>query len=145
MRLPIQLECIIYRKSSSGYKFLLLKRLPEKGGFWQFVTGGLEDTDKDMLSGCFREIQEETGIREKDIIRKIEDVYFFQFRDEDIVRLEYVYGFEVKPEVKVNIEKNFVDEHSEYRWVEYEEALKLLKWNDNKTALKKLKKELEKR
>ena len=43
MRLPIQVQCIIFRKTNNSFEFLLLKRVPSKGGFWQSLTGGLED------------------------------------------------------------------------------------------------------
>ena len=51
--------------------FLLLKRTPQDGGFWQPLTGTVEDGEK--LSDCLkRELNEETGI--KDIITLLENI-----------------------------------------------------------------------
>jgi len=144
MRLPTQLECIVFRKSKGRYEFLMLKRILSKGGFWQPVTGGLETKDKSMLDGAYREIREEAGIRKKDVIRAIEHIYYYEFKadvleKEKLTKVkEYIFAFEVKPSLKVSIGKNLYDEHDEYRWVSFGRALKLLKWPGNKEALKKL-------
>jgi len=41
MRLPIEVEAIIFRRNNTRIEYLLLKRLPQKNGFWQPVTGGM--------------------------------------------------------------------------------------------------------
>jgi dATP pyrophosphohydrolase len=43
MRLPVQVEGIIFRRNGGVIEYLLLKRLPERNGFWQPVTGGMEE------------------------------------------------------------------------------------------------------
>ena len=43
MRLPIEIEGILFKRADGKIQYLLLKRHPEKGGFWQPVTGGLEE------------------------------------------------------------------------------------------------------
>ena len=43
VRQPIQVEGIVFRKNHNQTEFLLLKRLPTRGGFWQPVTGGVEE------------------------------------------------------------------------------------------------------
>jgi len=45
MRLPIQVQAILFRKTNREIQYLLLKRTPEKEGFWQPVTGGLEEEE----------------------------------------------------------------------------------------------------
>jgi len=62
MRLPIQTEAVIYRRNGDTIGYLLLKRLPERNGFWQPVTGGLEEGET-RTEALYREIREETGIR----------------------------------------------------------------------------------
>ncbi len=143
MRLPTQLQAIIFRKKNSKTEFLLLKRIKEKGGFWQPSGGGLEEKDNSRLDALYREIQEETGIT-KDKIKKIfEDVYEFDFIDNWVdgskkKMHEHVFGVEVEPDTEVNIKNNVYTEHEEYRWVSFEDALKFLKWRTGKTALRKL-------
>ena len=91
MRLPIQVEAIIFRRNGYKVEYLLMKRLPERNGFWQPVTGGVEEgeTRNETLR---REIREETGI--KNIIAVLEDLYVFEFSDPK-PNQEYVYGVEV--------------------------------------------------
>jgi len=131
MRLPLQVEAIIFRKNGNKTEYLLLKRVPEKNGFWQPVTGGLEEGET-RTEALFREIKEETGI--KNPIRVIEGLYYFEFSDPKLNQ-EYVYGVEVFPTEEVVLDG---EEHSEYRWCSFREALQLLSWKENKEALKKL-------
>lgn len=131
MRLPIQVEAVIFRRNGSTIEYLLLKRLPDRNGFWQPVTGGLEEGET-RTEALRREIKEETGI--EDLIRVIEDLYYFEFSDPNLNQ-EYVYGVEVSPTEEVVLDGK---EHSEFRWCDNEEALQLLNWKENKEALKKL-------
>ncbi len=130
-----QVECILFRKKNEVLEYLLLKRIPAKGGFWQPVTGGIEDEDK--LAAAYREVMEETGIKKDQILRVLEDVHYFTFpHSSNIDMKEYVYGFEVHPDTEVTIHSNIYPEHEEFQWVNYETALKMLKWN--KDSFKKL-------
>ena len=139
-----QVECVIFKKNEGIIEFLLLHRIPEKGGFWQPVSGGLEDDTETVKDGALREVYEETGITIKDITRIIENVHEFTIdkhylTGEPIPRItEYVLGIETKNEIVINIENNIVKEHREYRWVHFDEAIKLLKWQNNKDAFLKL-------
>ena len=66
--MPIQVEAIVFRRNSNTIEYLLLKRLPDRNGFWQPVTGGLEEGET-LVEALRREIREETGI--KNLIRVI--------------------------------------------------------------------------
>ena len=131
MRLPIQVEAIIYRRNNSKIEYLLLKRQPERNGFWQPVTGGVEEgeTREEALR---REVTEETGIT--NIITLIADLYYFEFSDPN-PNQEYVYGVEISPSEKIVFDQK---EHSTCRWCSFQEALELLHWKENKEALIKL-------
>jgi dATP pyrophosphohydrolase len=131
MRLPIQIEAIIFRRNSGLIEYLLLKRLPERNVFWQPITGGLEEGET-QIEALHREIREETGI--KNLAKVIEGLYYFEFSDPNLNK-EYVYGVEVSPTEKVVLDAR---EHSEYRWRRIQEALQLLNWKENKEALRKL-------
>jgi ADP-ribose pyrophosphatase YjhB (NUDIX family) len=94
MQLPIQVvEAIIFRRNGDSIEYLLLKRLPDRSGFWHWqpVTGGLEEGET-RTEALYREIEEETGI--KSLIRVIEGLYYFEFSDPNLNQ-EYVYGVEV--------------------------------------------------
>ena len=131
MRLPIQVEAIIFRRNGNKVEYLLLKRLPKRNGFWQPVTGGVEEGET-RNEALRREIREETGI--KNIIAVLEDLYLFEFSDPNLNQ-EYVYGVEVSPSEEIVLDRK---EHSEYRWCSFQEALQLLHWKENKEALRKL-------
>lgn len=134
MRLPIQVECIVFKKDKEEIKFLLLERVASDGGFWQPITGGYEEEDISLLDCCYRELEEEIKISKEEVVKCIENIYFFQF-GADVVMSEYVYAFEVSS----NLEKiEISDEHDEYLWLSFEEALKKLKWDNNKEAFRKL-------
>lgn len=143
MRLPHQVECWVFKKTVSGYLFLLLKRVSKKGGFWQPITGGIESTDKNNLDSCYRELVEEANISKSDVIRAIEDFYYFEFEFEDKddknkISKEYCFGFEVAPDFEIDLSNNLHSEHEEFKWLKFDDALKMLKWKDNKDALRVL-------
>ena len=121
---------------------MILKRIPEHGGFWQPITATVEPDEK-LIDAVYREVREEAGIMRRDIISIIGDVHYFEFPwDEEHIVQEQVFGVEVKLDVKVSVDNNVYEEHEEYRWVKFDEALKLIKWDSNKDALRKLKKVL---
>jgi dATP pyrophosphohydrolase len=138
MRLPIQVQGILFRKINGEIQYLLLKR--QKQGFWQPVTGGMEEGEK-RIEALKREVSKETGI--KNVVRIIENVHydefwvFFKREARQHLIKEYVFGVEVSPNEKIVIDEK---EHSEYRWCSFQDALNLLKWEENKEALKRLNK-----
>jgi 8-oxo-dGTP pyrophosphatase MutT (NUDIX family) len=131
MRLPIEVEGIVFRRKGNVVEYLLLKRLPERNGFWQPVTGGVEEGET-QDEALHREIMEETGVRS--IVAVIEGLYYFEFSDPNLNK-EYVYGVEVSSSEEIVLDPK---EHSEYRWCSFQEALQLLHWKENKEALRKL-------
>ena len=147
MRLDQQVLCIIFRESSSRREFLLLRRIPEKGAFWQPVSGGVEDTDASFEAAVRREVLEETGI--KDIISLTPEVHSFvidrhYLTGEPVSPVtEHVFGVKVPPGVEVTLEENIYPEHDSFRWVSFDEALGLLEWENNKDGLRRLRSYLE--
>jgi 8-oxo-dGTP pyrophosphatase MutT (NUDIX family) len=131
MRLPIEVEAVIFRRNGGVTEYLLLKRLPEKNGFWQPVTGGVEEGET-REQALHREVMEETGV--ENMVAVIEGLYYFEFSDPDLYQ-EYVYGVEVSPSEEIALNGK---EHSEYRWCSFQEALQLLHWKENKEALRRL-------
>ena len=144
MRLPIQIEAILFKRADGKIQYLLLKTIPRRGGFWQSITGGLEEGET-KIEALKREVREETGIQ--NIIKIIEDVHYYEFPDPDLIEYferhghecthvkEYVFGVEVSSDEKVVLDGK---EHSEFKWCGFQEALRLMKWKGNEDALKKL-------
>jgi len=131
-----------------SYEYLMLKRIPKKGGFWQPVTGGLEE-DEELIDCAKREVKEETGI--SNFIRIISDVHYFTMdkhylTGEPIPQSEeYVFAVEIDSRMPIRLDQNIAVEHEDHRWCSYQEAIDIMKWQDNKDALTKLKTLLKQR
>jgi len=144
MRLPIQIEAILFKRTDGKIQYLLLKAVPKRGEFWQPITGGLEEGEA-KIEALRREIKEETGIQK--IIKTIEDVHYYEPIDPSLIEYlnthgqacthlkQYVFGVEVSSDEKVVLDGK---EHSEFKWCSFQDALGLLKWKGNKEALEKL-------
>ena len=139
MRLPVQVQGILFRKVEGRIEYLLLKTTPEREDFWQPVTGGLEEGETEV-EALRREVSEETGIR--NFVRIIENVDYFEYPDAHFINIkgydfitEYVFGVEVDQNERIVIDGK---EHSQFKWCSFQEALELLKWNENKKALSRL-------
>ena len=104
---------------------------------WQWVAGGGEEGES-ILESAVREVYEEIGIKlKKEKILKLDTttsipVYHFKEKWNDGIYVinEYSFGANVK-----NNEILLSDEHVEYKWCLYEDAMRLLNWDSNKTAL----------
>lgn len=126
----IMVEAIIYHLDQTEPVFLLVKRSPDDGGFWQPVTGrvSLNENVKEALK---REIREETGLDELKFITK--EVYRFTWQRGGRTRQERVYGVLVdRGPIKLS------HEHTDYRWCKLSEALELLRHEDNRVAFQNL-------
>jgi len=136
-----KVQVIIFRKNKGNIEFLLLRRIPERGAFWQPVTGGIEEGETKRET-VIRELREETGIKDKEIIRITEEVYHLKLEGDGAD--EYVFGVEVSPDVNISLKENVYPEHDKYEWHGFEKALSLLKWPGNKEGLRRLNKILTK-
>jgi dATP pyrophosphohydrolase len=137
MRLPVQVQGILFREVDRRIEYLLLKTTPEREDFWQPVTGGLEEGETN-IEALKREVWEETGI--KNVARIVENVDYFEYSSAHFVKgfdfiKEYVFGVEVDPKERIALDGK---EHCRFRWCSFQEALRLLKWDENKKALSKL-------
>jgi dihydroneopterin triphosphate diphosphatase len=130
-KLPIQVDIIIYVINNGIVKYLLFKRQPERGGFWQPVTGGVEEGET-ILYAARREVMEESGYIK---VKNMYDLnYTFTFNVKEKIITEHVFAFEV-----VHTDVKFCTrEHSEIKWVSFDEAMIYLKWDTNKEALTKI-------
>ena len=127
-----QVEIIVYKMVDNQPLFLLLKRIESRGGFWQPITGGANDNET-LQAAAKRELYEETQI--KDYLNFFEDVYYFEFDIEIHSRIkEYVFAVEID----TNTDAILSDEHEEKKWCNFEEALKLLKYENNKDGFRKV-------
>jgi len=125
---------IIYDKDD----FLILKKQGTWTG-WQFVQGGIEKDEK-MEDAVKREVKEETGLSDIEIVEKldIKSDYWFVWEGEKVHKFQNFFLVKAsrKDQIKLSIE------HSDYKWCKYDEALRDIKYN--KEQFKKAYKELKK-
>jgi len=127
-----QVEVILFKKKNSTILFLVLKRNPQRGGFWQPITGNVK-LHETFEQAALREMEEETGI--KKYLEFIDTGYSFDFVDDNRNQHEKVFGIHVTRSIKVNLSL----EHTEFQWVNQEDALnRYLKYDGNKEGLRKL-------
>lgn len=136
MRCPKQVLVFLYRFNNSHLEYCLFLR--NKGKFWQGISGGVED-DENLLDTVKREVYEETMINVNNIIclSSISSIPVlnitddFSFGDDVYVSTEYSFGVNVTSNDNIVISS----EHLSYKWLCYDDAYNLLKYDSNKTAL----------
>lgn len=139
-RIPENVLVFPFRKNEIGeYEYAVFKRSDDP--FWQGISGGLEEGEKPEVTAS-REAFEEAGIpRDRNVYRldshgKIPAHIFSAHKDwGDRVYLVDEHHFVVEAndvEIKLSIE------HDEYKWLNYEQAKDMLKFDSNKTALYEL-------
>jgi len=140
VRQPIQVLVYPVRHTVEGNReYLLVRRIPDRGGFWQGVTGGVE-RNEDLVEAAARELTEETGL----IPSGFQTIgYSYSFPVEDRFRYLYPPGTESITEhvfmarITDEQEPELSDEHDQYRWCKFDEAISLLRWPENIEALKR--------
>lgn len=141
-RAPFQILTIPFFRGNEEILFCLFKRADME--IWQWIAGGGEGEESPIEAArreCFEEanIDKEGKYIELKTITSIPSYCFKEFKDSNIFILpEYAFGVEV-----VSSEIIISEEHSAYQWVNYEEAIELLKYDGNKTALWELKNLIE--
>ena len=143
MRAPFQVLIIPFKFTATGLNFAIFKRHDTDD--WQFIAGGGEDNET-PLQAALRETEEEIGvIPEKfiplDSMATIPRIIFNHTEHWDTniyVIPEHCFAVNVY-EKKVHLSR----EHTEFRWVKYQEAFDLLKWDSNRNALWELNEKLK--
>ena len=148
MKQPVQVLVYPVKKSGKHSKYLLLKRVESRGGFWQGVTGGLEEGET-PLEAARRELFEETGFNSVVLYdtRIKYKLHVKDIKNQDGIPPGTVY----LPEHlfyavigSLDIPSIDLKEHDEWNWCTFEEAIEMLSWENNKKALSKIQKLLEK-
>jgi len=147
MRAPIQVLVIPFRKISNGALAIAVFHRPD-GSMWQFLSGGAEDQET-ALEAAKREAHEEAGIPAEGIWIELDS-------RASIPRTAFSPTSHWPPDILVVPEFSFaVDvtgrelvlspEHDEYRWLKFEDAAKILRWDSNRVALWELNERLKRR
>jgi len=119
---PPELRTVSVTLQREDGHVLLLKRTPERGGFWQILTGRVE-LGENPLQTAAREVHEETGFSPRlDEIRDLGYLHAFAMRGSQppLFAEETTFAATVRGEPRLS------DEHDEHRWCTPAEALRIL-------------------
>ena len=136
MREPYQILAIPYRIVDGTPLFCIFRRAD--GSYWQFIAGGGENGET-PIEAAKRETIEEIGVKPNNI-KQLTCIAYVpaeviaesrrQHWDKNVYVIpEYSFAFECDSEPTLS------NEHTEYKWLTYDEARKLLQWDSNKVAM----------
>ena len=120
---------IVYRKEKEPMFLLLHYEM----GHWDFPKGNIEKGEIDIET-IKREIQEETGIKDVEILKDFKEKiqYYFKFEGELINKTVVFYLAKTDAEkVKLSFE------HIGFIWLPYDKAMEQLTYKNAKEILKK--------
>jgi dATP pyrophosphohydrolase len=122
---------------------VMIMERADKAGFWQSVTGSVEDNETPYLA-AIREVKEETGLNALDFdfqdwhANNTYEIYpHWRHRYEPGVteNIEHLFALSLPKPLPVTLAPN---EHTRYEWVDWREAAKrVFSWT-NVDALKRL-------
>lgn len=128
---------VLFTQESNENLFLLLNY---PGGHWDFVKGKIEN-DESPEQTVIRETKEETGILDIEFIKGFKEKIEYSFKfDGDIVQKEVVI-FLAKTNTK-KIELSY--EHLDYVWLDFNNALNKITYDNAKNILINAKNYLQK-
>ncbi|MDI1308773.1 MAG: dihydroneopterin triphosphate diphosphatase [Methylotenera sp.] len=136
---PITALVLIHTKD---LQVLIMERA-DKAGFWQSVTGSLEQGETPRQA-AIREVQEETGLNATQFdlqdwqasnVYEIYPHWRHRYAPEVSHNTEHLFGLELPSQLAIKLAP---DEHLRYEWVDWREAAKrVFSWT-NVDALSKL-------
>ncbi|MGC8478610.1 MAG: uracil-DNA glycosylase family protein [Candidatus Micrarchaeia archaeon] len=120
---------VVIFKRGTNYKFLFLNR---KEGFLDLPKGHIEKGES-VEQAAVREAGEESGLKVKlDPFYRYRLSYWFYFNGEKIKKEVTFFIAEVPKNAKVKISK----EHTGYIWLDYNSAMKLVKFRNTRELIK---------
>ena len=122
---------VVYRHGSNGLEFLVMKRVPEDGGFWQPVTGTIEPGEE-LLATLKRELSEEAGLT--DLMHVSKMLHTYEWGTGTLSGRDSVFAVEVAPNTEVVLEPS---EHDDCKWLPLEEAVAMLKYDGNRLSMRR--------
>ena len=120
---------VVFRKDKEPIYLLL----HYEEGHWDFPKGHVEENEADADT-VKREVEEETGIKDIEIIKDFKEKmqYYFRFKNELINKTVVFYLAKTKTkEVKLSFE------HIGFEWLPYDKAIEKLTYKNAKEILKK--------
>lgn len=125
------IEAHIFRERNGELEFLLLKRASYQyyPNLWQMVSGKIKEGEK-AYQTALREIKEETNLIPENLWIA-PNINSFYSPDDEYISLIPVFAAKVNPNSEVVISS----EHSEFKWVNKDEAKNLLAWEGQRKSV----------
>ena len=122
---------IVLFQNFHGTNSFLLLNYPQ--GHWDFVKGKME-RDETPYETARRETEEETGITDIEFIDGFKESVEYEFRfNNDLIQKKVIFFL-----AKTNISKiSLSHEHKDFVWLEYEDAMKKITFQNAKKILAK--------
>ena len=126
----IDCHIVCYNDKKNDWEFLLLRRSMSTiyPGTWQGVTGKIENSETPYQT-ALRELEEETGLKAYRLFT-VDKVNMFYDAKKDTMNLIPVFG--------VIVQSNDIilsKEHTEYKWCDLNETIKLITWDQQKKGV----------
>lgn len=136
-RKPENIHVYLYRKSLLGkFEFAVFQRADDPK-CWQGISGGVEDGET-TIQAALKESFEEAGTPLDSDIYALDTVSYIPadifsahtlWGENTVVIPMYYFAIPFSEDIILS------DEHIEAKWLEYDDADKLVYWHDQKTAL----------
>lgn len=125
---------IIYYKDKE-IKFLLLKN-KLKNTYWGFPKGKIEE-EESLKETAMREVKEETNLKNIKFLEGFKHslTWFFRLKGETIKKEAIYLIGKITKENKKKVKLNH--ENQDFKWLNFENAIKKMKIKNNKEMLKK--------
>lgn len=120
---------IVYTDKNGVREYLLLK-YPQ--GHFDFVKGHVEDHDSDEIETACRELKEETGISEFEVVKGFMVPIHYDFKAEGELHEKTVDFFLIKTD---QLDVEISHEHRGFVWLPFDEALKKTTFDQAKDVL----------
>lgn len=130
---------VVIRHSGDRHEVLLLRRNHTLVGEWCQIAGGIENNET-AWQAAVREVQEETGLNCRELYSGDICEQFYEADRNAISMLPVFVGFvDADDPVTIN------DEHSDFRWVTFEEALTMIPFAGQRNVLRHVEAEFVRR
>lgn len=121
---------VAFRKEENRILYLLLQY---EGGYWDFSRGHIDEGENET-EAAFRELLEETGISSINMIKGFREMveYSYMWRNKKVYK-EVVLFLGKTDDIDIKMSH----EHIGFEWLEFDDALNRLTYDNSKRVLKK--------